>query len=95
MIHHHQMALGMAKEAATKAEHPEIKEMARKTVVKQTAEIAEMSWPKGRSAAKTSKVRATANQNQNPRRLTPFTKATLRWGRRGIWGNLLDPAQEC
>ena len=35
MIPHHQMAIGMAKEATTKAEHAELKEMARLTVLKQ------------------------------------------------------------
>lgn len=47
MIHHHQMAMGMAKEATTKAEHAELKDFARKGVVKQTAEIAEMNRLKG------------------------------------------------
>ena len=43
MTHHHKMAVDMSKEAATKAEHAEIKELARKTVAKQQGEIAEMN----------------------------------------------------
>lgn len=47
MIHHHQMAIDMSKDAVTKAEHPEIKDMARKTIPKQTAEIVQMNRLKG------------------------------------------------
>ncbi|MGH9929339.1 MAG: DUF305 domain-containing protein, partial [Pyrinomonadaceae bacterium] len=47
MIHHHQMAIGMAKEATTKGEHAEIKEFARKAVVKQQGQITEMNRLKG------------------------------------------------
>jgi len=43
MTHHHKMMVDMSKEAATKAEHAEIKEFARKTAAKQQAEIAEMN----------------------------------------------------
>lgn len=57
MIHHHMMAIDMAKEATTKAEHPEIKELARKGVVNQTTEIAEMNRLKG-VRAKSTKVKA-------------------------------------
>ena len=57
MIHHHMMAIDMAKEATTKAEHPEIKELARKGAVNQTAEIAEMNRLKG-VRAKSTKVKA-------------------------------------
>ncbi|MDQ3802938.1 MAG: DUF305 domain-containing protein [Acidobacteriota bacterium] len=42
MTHHHQMAVDMSKEAAAKAEHAELKDLARKTAAKQQAEIAEM-----------------------------------------------------
>lgn len=52
MIHHHQMAIDMAKEATTKAEHAEIKEYARKALVKQQSEIAEMNRLKGVSTTK-------------------------------------------
>ncbi len=52
MIHHHQMAIDMSKEARTKAEHAEIKEIALKTILKQTAEIAEMNRLKGAGKAK-------------------------------------------
>ena len=43
MTHHHQMAIDMSKEAVTKAEHAEIKDIARKTVTKQQGEVAEMN----------------------------------------------------
>lgn len=43
MSSHHQMAVGMSKEAATKAEHAEIKRFAGKTATKQQGEIAEMN----------------------------------------------------
>ena len=43
MIHHHMMAIDMAKEATKKAEHAEIKEYARKAITKQQTEIAEMN----------------------------------------------------
>ena len=47
MIHHHQMAIEMGKEAIAKAEHPELREFARKAVAKQQAEITEMNKLKG------------------------------------------------
>lgn len=47
MIHHHQMAIEMGKEAIAKAEHSELKEFARKAVAKQQAEITEMNKLKG------------------------------------------------
>jgi uncharacterized protein (DUF305 family) len=43
MTHHHKMAVDMSKEAVTKAEHAEIKEIARKTAAKQQGEIAELN----------------------------------------------------
>jgi uncharacterized protein (DUF305 family) len=43
MTHHHMMAVSMSKEATTKAEHKEIKDIARTTVTKQQGEIAEMN----------------------------------------------------
>lgn len=52
MIQHHQMAVGMAKEATTKAEHAEIKAYARKAVAKQQSEIAEMNRLKGGAPSK-------------------------------------------
>ncbi len=55
MIHHHQMAIDMAKEATRKAEHAEIKDIARKTIAKQKTEIGEMNRLKGGSTTKTSK----------------------------------------
>jgi uncharacterized protein (DUF305 family) len=42
MTRHHQMAIEMSKEAATKAEHAELKSFARRVVTKQQAEGAEM-----------------------------------------------------
>lgn len=65
MIHHHQMAIDMSKEARTKAEHPEIKEIARKTIVKQTAEIAEMNRLKGVGKAK-AKTKAKPKAKAKP-----------------------------
>ncbi len=59
MIHHHQMAVDMSKEARTKAEHAEIKDIARKTIAKQTAEIAEMNRLKG-GGTRTSKAKPKA-----------------------------------
>ncbi len=52
MIPHHQMAIDMSKEAVTKAEHAEIKEMARLGIIKQQKEIAEMKRLKGGVVAK-------------------------------------------
>ena len=43
MIHHHRMAIDMSKDAATKAEHAELKTFARRMAAKQQAEVAEMS----------------------------------------------------
>ena len=61
MIHHHQMAVDMSKEARTKAQHVEIKEIARRTIAKQSAEIAEMNRLKGGGTAKTkAKTKAKA-----------------------------------
>lgn len=64
MIHHHQMAVDMSKGARTKAEHAEIKAIARKTIAKQTAEIAEMNRLKGGGTAKT---RAKAKAKAKPK----------------------------
>ena len=65
MIHHHQMAIDMSKEARTKAEHAEIKEIARKTIVKQTAEISEMNRLKGGGKAK-AKTKAKPKAKAKP-----------------------------
>lgn len=53
MTHHHMMAIDMSKDAATKAEHAELKEFARKAVAKQQAEIAEMNKLKGGGTTRT------------------------------------------
>jgi len=66
MIPHHQMAIAMSKEAVTKAEHAEIKEMARLTVVKQQGEIVEMNRLKG-GMGKTSKAKARAKSKSKPK----------------------------
>ena len=71
MIPHHQMAIDMSKEAVTKAEHAEIKEMARMNVVKQQGEIAEMNRLKGGGSAKTSKAKAKVKPKPKPK--TPHT----------------------
>lgn len=60
MIPHHQMAIDMSKEAVTKAEHAEIKEMARLGIIKQHKEIAEMKRLKGGVVAKTNKPKLKA-----------------------------------
>ncbi len=60
MIPHHQMAIDMSKEAVTKAEHAEIKEMARLGIIKQQKEIAEMKRLKGGVVAKASKTKPKA-----------------------------------
>ncbi len=53
MIHHHMMALDMATEATTKAEHVELKEFARKAATKQQSEISEMNKLKGGATTRT------------------------------------------
>ena len=53
---HHLMAVDMAKEATTKAEHAELKDFARTAVTKQTAEIAEINRLKS-AGTTTSKTR--------------------------------------
>ena len=58
MIPNRQMAIDMAQEATTKAEHAELKEMARLTVLKQQGEIAEMNRLKGGGTGKISKAKA-------------------------------------
>lgn len=67
MIPHHQMAIDMAKEATTKAEHAEIKEMARLTVLKQQGEVAEMKRLKGGGTGKTAKTKAKAKPKPKPK----------------------------
>ena len=52
LTHHHLMAIEMAKEAATKAEHAELREYARKAAVKQQNEIDEMNRLKGIGTSK-------------------------------------------
>jgi uncharacterized protein (DUF305 family) len=67
MIHHHQMAVGMAKDATTKAEHAEIKELARKAIDKQNAEIGEMNRLKG---VRTTTTKAKTKPNPKPKTTT-------------------------
>ena len=71
MIHHHQMAVGVAKDATTKAEHAEMKEFARKAMVKQNTEIAEMNRLKG--------VRTTSKAKPKPKS-KPKTTTTHKQG---------------
>ncbi len=66
MIHHHQMAIDMAKEASTKAEHAELREMARLTVIKQQREIGEMNKLKGGGIAK-AKPKPKAKAKSKPK----------------------------
>ena len=53
MIHHHMMAIEMAKEATAKAEHTELKGFARKSLTKQQSEITEMNKLKGGGTSRT------------------------------------------
>lgn len=66
MIPHHQMAID-TKDATTKAEHAEIKEMARLTVLKQQGEVAEMKRLKGGGTGKTAKTKAKAKPKPKPK----------------------------
>lgn len=61
MIPHHQMAIDISKEAVTKVEHVELKELARLGIIQQQKEIAEMKKLKGGSVARAkSRSKATA-----------------------------------
>ena len=67
MIPHHQMAIDMSKEAVTKAEHAELKEMARLGIIKQQKEIVEMNRLKGGSVARAKpKPKAKAKPKTTP-----------------------------
>lgn len=66
MIPHHQMAIDMSKEAVMKAEHVEIKEMARMTVVKQQREIAEMKRLKGGGMSAKAKAKPKSKAKPKP-----------------------------
>ena len=72
MIHHHVMAVDMAKEAASKAEHAELKDFARNAVTKQTAEITEMNRLKGVPTT-SSKTRVKSTAKPKPK-TTPAHK---------------------
>jgi len=67
MIPHHQMAIDMSKEAVMKAEHAEIKEMARLTALKQQGEIAEMNRLKGGGMGKTAKAKTKTKPKPKPK----------------------------
>ncbi|HEX8130629.1 MAG TPA: DUF305 domain-containing protein [Pyrinomonadaceae bacterium] len=72
MTHHHRMAVDMSTEAATKAEHKEIKDFARTAVAKQQGEIAEMnriraSLGGARPAAKTATRKPPAKKKPAPK----------------------------
>ena len=67
MIPHHQMAIAMSKEAITKAEHAEIKAMARLTVAKQQGEIATMNRLKGGGTGKITKAKPRAKSKAKPK----------------------------
>ena len=58
MIPHHQMAIDMSKDAVAKAQHAEIKELARQAIAKQQAEIAEMNRIKAGLGGSTRKTKA-------------------------------------
>ena len=67
MIPHHQMAIAMSKEAITKAEHAEIKAMARLTIAKQQGEIGTMNRLKGAGMGKTTKAKPRAKSKAKPK----------------------------
>lgn len=66
MIHHHMMAIDMAKEATTKAEHPELKEFARQVVIKQQNELAEMNKLKGSSGTSKARTKTKPKPKSTP-----------------------------
>jgi uncharacterized protein (DUF305 family) len=78
MKHHHSMAVGMSKEAATKAEHAEIKDFARKAVAKQQAEIAEMNRINAALGGKT--VTKTAARKPAPKKKPAAKKPAAHTG---------------
>lgn len=65
MIHHHQMALNMSKEAVTKAEHAEVKDLARKSIPMQQAEIAEMTKLRGPARRTTAKPKTMTHKHMH------------------------------
>ena len=66
MIHHHMMAIDMAKEATTKAEHTELKEFARQVVIKQQNELAEMNKLKGSSGTSKARTKTKTKPKSTP-----------------------------
>ncbi len=61
------MAIDMSKEAVMKAEHAEIKEMARLTALKQQGEIAELNRLKGGGMGKTAKAKTKTKPKPKPK----------------------------
>lgn len=60
MIKHHQMAVDMSQDAATTAEHPELRQLARKGLALQQTEIAEMKTMMGGRTTTPAKPKAKA-----------------------------------
>jgi uncharacterized protein (DUF305 family) len=84
MIHHHQMALDMSKEAAAKAEHAELKTFARRVLAKQQAEVAEMKRLKagaGGASARKAAAKPAPRRTAKPKR--PAPKSTNHSGHSG------------
>ena len=81
MISHHRMAVEMSNEAATKAEHAELKSFAKRVAAKQQAEIAEMNRIRvsvGGTAARTAAAKPAAKRATKPAatRKRPAQKST-------------------
>jgi uncharacterized protein (DUF305 family) len=88
MIHHHQMAIDMSKDATTKAEHAELKTFARRVVTKQQAEVAEMNRLKagvGGTTARKAAAKPAAKRAAKPaaKRKRPAPKSTNHSGHSG------------
>jgi uncharacterized protein (DUF305 family) len=67
MTHHHRMAVDMSKDTVAKVEFSDIKEFARKTMLKQQAEIAEMNRIKASLGGK-AVAKATPKAKPKPRK---------------------------
>lgn len=77
MTHHHKMAVGMSKEAQTKAEHAEVRELARKSAVAQQKELAEMNAIRAAlGGASAKKKAAPAKKKAAPAKKAPAKKAS-------------------
>jgi len=73
MIPHHQMAINVSKEAIIKAEHAELKAMARITSLKQQREIAEMKRLRGSGMS----AKAKAKPKSKTKPMPPMDHSTM------------------